>query len=59
MEMKFKLDTFFIFLLDGDKCPAAGSKETAHKNHSMGHRASYNMVMPDWQSLPSGNQTHI
>ena len=59
MVKKFKLNTFFIFLLDGDKCSAASSKETAHNNRRVGHRANYNMVMTDWQSLPSGNQIHI
>jgi len=59
MEMNFKLNTFFIFSLDGDKCSAASSKETAHNNHRVGHTASYNMVMTDCKSLPSGNQTHI
>jgi len=52
MVMKFKLNTFFILLLDGDKCSAASSKETAH-------RTSYNMVMIDWKFLPSGNQAHM
>jgi len=59
MVMKFKHNTFFIFLLDGDKCSAYSSKETAHNNDRVVNRASYNMVMTDWKSFPSGNQTHI
>jgi len=59
MVVKFMLNTFFILLLDGDTCSAAGYKETAHSNHRVGHRTSYNMVMTDWKFLPSGNQTHI
>jgi len=59
MVKNFKLNTFFIFSLDGGKCSAAGSKETAHNNHRVGHRASYNMVMTDCKSLPSSNQIHI
>jgi hypothetical protein len=59
MVMKFKLNTFFTFSLDGNKCSAASSKETAHNDHRVGHRASYNMVTTDCKSLPSGNQTHI
>jgi primase-polymerase (primpol)-like protein len=55
MAMKFKLNIFFIFSLDLDKCSAASTKETAHNNQT----ASYNMVMADWKFIPSGNQTHI
>jgi hypothetical protein len=57
--MKLQLNTFFIFSLDADMCSAFSSKQTAHNNHRMGHRASYILVMTDWKCLPSGNQTHI
>jgi hypothetical protein len=73
MVMMFKLNIFFVVSLDLDKCWSATSKETAHNNptaHSnqtahnnqtahSNQTASYIMVMADWKSIPSGNQTHI
>ena len=60
-ELKYgnEVQAQYIYLLDGDRCTAASSKERAHNNHRVGYKASYNMVLTDWKSLPSSNQTHI
>ena len=41
---KLKLHVSFIFSLEWDKCSVSGSKDTAHSNHGVGPRASYNMM---------------
>ena len=42
--MKLKLHVSFIFSLEWDKCSVSGSKDTAHSNHVVDPRASYNMM---------------
>ncbi len=45
------LHVSFIFSLEWDKCSPSGSKDTAHSNHGVGLRASYNMMMTGSPSL--------